>query len=85
LTPDSIKQKSAQIVVSTRIVPGCVQFLGEEKRFHTAWVNRYRNAMSALLSVLPLVATEERTSQDASNVPDSDTPRQRFAGALKMV
>ena len=37
MTPDSIKQKSAQIVVSTRIVPGCVQFLGEEKRFHTAW------------------------------------------------
>ena len=23
--------------MSTRIVPGCVQFLGEEKRFHTAW------------------------------------------------
>jgi hypothetical protein len=23
--------------VSKRIVPGCVQFLGEEKRFYTAW------------------------------------------------
>src|SRR5206468_9721130 len=26
----------AQIVVSTRIVPGCMLFLGEEKRFYTA-------------------------------------------------
>jgi hypothetical protein len=40
LTPDSIQQKYAQTVVSTRIVPGCVQFLGAEKRFHTAWVIR---------------------------------------------
>src|SRR5215204_656862 len=40
LTPDSIKQKYAQTVVSTRIVPGCVLFLEAEKRFHTAWVNR---------------------------------------------
>jgi hypothetical protein len=38
LTPDSTKQKYAQTVVSTRIVPGCLQFLGEEKRFYTAWV-----------------------------------------------
>jgi hypothetical protein len=39
LTPDSIQQKYAQTVASTWITPGCVQFLGEEKRFHTAWVN----------------------------------------------
>ena len=31
MTPDSIQQKYAQTVVSTRIVPDCVQFLGEEK------------------------------------------------------
>jgi hypothetical protein len=37
LTQDSIKQKYAQTVVSTRIVLGCVQFLGEEKRFYAAW------------------------------------------------
>jgi hypothetical protein len=37
LTQDSIKQKYTQTVVSTRIVLGCVQFLGEEKRFYTAW------------------------------------------------
>ena len=37
LTPDPIKQKYAQTIVSKRIVPGCVQFLGEEKRFYTAW------------------------------------------------
>jgi hypothetical protein len=24
--------------VSTRIVPGCIQFLGAENRFYTAWV-----------------------------------------------
>jgi hypothetical protein len=39
LTPDSIQQKYAQTVVSMRIVPGCVQLLGEEKRFHTAWTH----------------------------------------------
>src|SRR5665213_1762522 len=33
LTPDSIQKKYAQTVVSTRIVPGCVQFLGEESVF----------------------------------------------------
>jgi integrase/recombinase XerD len=37
LTPDPIQQKYAQTVASTRVAPGCVQFLGEEKRFHTAW------------------------------------------------
>jgi acyl-CoA reductase-like NAD-dependent aldehyde dehydrogenase len=42
LTLDSTKQKYAQTVVSTRIVPGCVQFLGEEKRFYTVWVNCYQ-------------------------------------------
>jgi hypothetical protein len=36
LTPDPIQQKYAQTVASTRVAPGCVQFLGEEKRFHTA-------------------------------------------------
>jgi len=36
LTPDSIQQKYAQTVVSTRIVPGCVQFWGG-KGFYTAW------------------------------------------------
>jgi hypothetical protein len=37
LTPDSIQQKHAQTVVSTRIVPGCLQLLGQDKRFCTAW------------------------------------------------
>ena len=37
LTPDSIKQKYPQTIVSTRIVPGCMQFLGEERRFYTVW------------------------------------------------
>jgi hypothetical protein len=52
LTPDSIQQKYAQTVVSTRIVPGCVQFLGAEKRFYTVWVIRVDIAMSALSSAI---------------------------------
>jgi hypothetical protein len=35
LTPDSIQQN---MVASTWITPGCVQFLENKKRFHTAWV-----------------------------------------------
>src|SRR4029077_3592151 len=52
LTPDPIQQKYAQTVASTRVAPGCVQFLGEEKRFHTAWVkNGSRHlAVGCLLS-----------------------------------
>ena len=46
MTPDSIKQKYPQTVVSTRIVPSCVQFLGTEKRFHTAWVIREQLQMT---------------------------------------
>jgi hypothetical protein len=37
LTPDSIRQKYAQMVASTWITPACVQFLENKKRFHTAW------------------------------------------------
>jgi hypothetical protein len=33
LTPDPIAQKYAQTIVSKRIVPGCVQFLGEKNVF----------------------------------------------------
>ena len=40
LTPDPIQQKYAQTVASRSIAPGCVQFLGDEKRFHTAWTPR---------------------------------------------
>jgi hypothetical protein len=39
LTPDSIQQKYAQTVASTWITPSCLQFLGEKKRFHTAWTH----------------------------------------------
>ncbi len=35
LTPESIKQKYPQTVVSTRIVPGCVQFFGAGKNVFT--------------------------------------------------
>src|SRR5216684_1605530 len=38
LTPESIQLKYAQMVASTWITPGCVQFLKNKKRFHTAWV-----------------------------------------------
>ena len=39
LTPDSIQQKYAQTVASSWITPGCVQFLADKKRFHTAWTH----------------------------------------------
>jgi hypothetical protein len=53
LTPDSIQQKYVQTVVSTQIVPGCVQFLGKEKRFHTAWVILDRIGFPAPCPVYP--------------------------------
>jgi hypothetical protein len=40
LTPDSMQQKYAQMVASTWITPGCVQFLKNKKRFHTAWTHK---------------------------------------------
>jgi hypothetical protein len=42
LTPESIQPKYAQMVASTGITPGCVQFLKNKKRFHTAWTQRRR-------------------------------------------
>src|SRR5664280_2663535 len=60
LTPHSIQQNYAQTVVSTRIVPGCVQFLGEEKRFYTAWVKNGPDGPETLLPVY----LEQRTSPD---------------------
>jgi hypothetical protein len=43
LTQDSQPQKYAQTVVSTQIATGSVQFLGEEKRFRTAWAKSRRS------------------------------------------
>jgi hypothetical protein len=40
LTPKSIQPKYAQIVASTWITSGGLEFLKNEKRFHTAWVIR---------------------------------------------
>ena len=37
LTPDSIQPKYAQMVAPTWITLGCVQFLENKKRLHTAW------------------------------------------------
>jgi hypothetical protein len=37
LTTDSQRQKHAQTVVPTWTATGCVQSLGEEKRFRTTW------------------------------------------------
>src|SRR5947199_6996621 len=53
LTPDSIKQKYAQTVVSTRIVPGCVLFLGEEERFYTVWTRNRPPAADAPCPLYP--------------------------------
>jgi hypothetical protein len=62
LTPDSIQQKYAETVASTEIAPGCVQFLGEEKRFRTAWVKTGKAQREQMFSALPLKADSERTS-----------------------
>jgi hypothetical protein len=56
LTPDSIQQKYAQTVVSRRIVPGCVQFLGEENVFAQPGS----------------IATERGCPRDVRFSPDSD-------------
>src|ERR1700682_2462506 len=55
LTPDSIRQKYAQMVASTWITRACVQFLENKKRFHTAWVirDRVEPAGSPAMSVMP--------------------------------
>ena len=52
LTPNSIQQKYAETVASTWIAPGCVQFLGEEKRFHTAWVKSGKAHREQMFSVV---------------------------------
>src|SRR6202022_2423599 len=49
VTPDSIRQKYAQMVESTWITPACVQFLENKKRFHTAWT---RSALVADIAKL---------------------------------
>jgi hypothetical protein len=72
LTLDSVKQKYAQTVVSTRIVPGCMQFLGKEKRFYTAWVKRRNTRCEPMSSAFPPKATVLRTSRHVSNVPTAD-------------
>jgi len=58
LTPDPIKQKYAQTIVSKRIVPGCVQFLGEEKRFYTAWVINGPDGPEIRLPLFPRKRTQ---------------------------
>jgi ferredoxin len=50
LTPDSIQQN---MVASTWVALGCVQFLENQKRFHTAWVIRVGLAGPRRLPVYP--------------------------------
>jgi hypothetical protein len=58
LSPDSIKQKYAQIVVSTRIVPGCVLFLGGGKTFlHSLDPQRTLRGSTARIASVSEVAT----------------------------
>ena len=53
MTPDPIQQKKAQTVASRSIAPGCVQFLGDEKRFHTAWIKTGKAQCEQMFSALP--------------------------------
>jgi hypothetical protein len=50
LTPDPIQKKYVHTVVSAWIAPGCVQSLGAEKCFHTAW-NVTRPSVSFVWSI----------------------------------
>ena len=49
IDPESIQPKHTQMVASTWLTPGCVQFLENRKRFHTAWVIRDRVVPAASL------------------------------------
>ena len=76
LTPNSIKQKYPQTVVSTRIVPGCVQFLGEEKHFYTVWVigGHEPDACADIRLSLRSLAQAARTDEQASAMDSHSVP-----------
>jgi len=46
-----MQPKYAQMVAPTWITPGCVQFLKNKKRFHTAWVKSGPEAYREVCSV----------------------------------
>jgi len=59
LTPESIQPKYAQMVASTWIPSGCVQFLKNKKRFHTAWV---KNGSVRARAARPFYPQEQTSS-----------------------
>src|SRR3954454_7097854 len=81
LTPDSIQQKYAQTVVSTRIVPGCVRFLGEENRFYTAWVTSSSTLTDQNISARPSEAdiASISTGPSGRSRQQPETPHARRA------
>jgi hypothetical protein len=88
LTPDSIQKKYAKTVVSAWIAPGCVQSLGAEKCFHTAWTRtgRQESNLFALryshtccrLTLETTAAVRTRTTRPLSGSQPSST-----GGALR--
>jgi hypothetical protein len=54
-----LNQMAFRVLASTWITPGCVQFLGEEKRFHTAWVKR-RNTRGEQITSAVIPTTDIR-------------------------
>jgi len=44
------------VVASRSIAPGCVQFLGDEKRFHTAWTHSGHRRIAALVQFVAAAA-----------------------------
>jgi hypothetical protein len=53
------------MVAPTWITPGCVQFLKNKKRFHTAWVNRVTLVVGRPFPVYP----DQRTFFGRGPVP----------------
>jgi hypothetical protein len=75
LTPDSIQQKYAQTVVSKRIAPGCVPFLGEEERFYTAWTQS-RSVLKRAIVDNGWAVTQSSTSSLGTSHPAPKPPEQ---------
>jgi hypothetical protein len=60
------------MVAPTWITPGCVQFLENRKRFHTAWVKSARFDPLPIPSGLPRLANIRSVRRHVSFVPISE-------------
>src|SRR5438132_12691896 len=77
--PGLDQAKNAQTVVSTRVVPGCVLFLGGRKRFYTVWITSVSLALHCKRPVYP---TEPTWSGTAST--EATGQKERLPALLHM-